>query len=256
MEESQAPVVLLHGVGLDRSMWDALIADGALWLAGREVMALDLPGHGGQPHLRTPTTLAKMADDVARRLPPRAHLVGFSLGALIAQELAARAPERILSLVCVSSVCDRTEAEADAVGRRLRTARGNFAASAEAAVERWFPETDRVAPHLVEQVREVLLSNDRESYLHAYQVFATGDRDAANALPLITAPTLAVTGSDDPGSTPEMTLRLGRLVPGARTLVVDGARHMLPLEQPEQLARLIAEFADEAERKMHHASTD
>lgn len=256
MDELQAPVVLLHGVGLDSSMWDTLIADGALWLAGREVTALDLPGHGGQPPLHAPTTLAKMADDVARRLPPRAHLVGFSLGALIAQELAARAPERVLSLVCVSSVCDRTEAEADAVARRLETARGDFAASAEAAVERWFPEPGRVAPHLVEQVREVLLANDRESYLYAYEVFATGDRDAARALPLITAPALAVTGSDDPGSTPEMTLRLGRLVPGARTLIVDGARHMLPLEQPKQLARLIAEFADEAERKMHHALTD
>jgi pimeloyl-ACP methyl ester carboxylesterase len=236
-------------------MWEALIVDGALWLAGREVIALDLPGHGGQPPLRRPVTLADMADDVARRLPPRAHLVGFSLGALVAQELAARAPERVLSLVCVSSVCDRTEAEADAVARRLETARGDFAASAEAAVERWFPEADRVPRDLVDRVRSVLLANDRESYLHAYQVFATGDRDALRSLPLITAPTLAVTGSEDPGSTPDMTMRLARLAPGARALVVEGARHMLPVEQPERLARLIAEFVEEAERKIHHANT-
>ncbi|KHL02447.1 alpha/beta fold hydrolase [Sinomonas humi] len=249
------PVVLLHGVGLDSSMWDSLLADGALWLAGREVIALDLPGHGQEPPLRRPTSLAEMADDVARRLPPKAHLVGFSLGALIAEELAARMPERILSLVCVSSVCERTEAEGAAVERRLDAARGDFIASAEAAVERWFPEPDRVSPDLVDQVRRVLLANDHESYLHAYEVFATGDRDAAKALPLITAPTLAVTGSDDPGSTPGMTLRLGALVPHARTLIVDGARHMLPLERPEELARLIAEFLDEAERKIHHAHT-
>ncbi|MDP9886062.1 pimeloyl-ACP methyl ester carboxylesterase [Sinomonas atrocyanea] len=250
------PVVLLHGVGLDSSMWDTLVIDGALWLAGREVMALDLPGHGWQPPLRKPTSLSEMADDVARRLPPKAHLVGFSLGALVAQEIAAREPGRVLSLTCVSSVCQRTEAEAAAVARRLEAAREDFAASAEAALERWFPDAGRVPADLVENVRSVLLANDRESYLHAYEVFATGDRDASDALPLITAPTLAITGSEDPGSTPEMTLRLSRSVAGARALVVDGARHMLPLEQPEQLARLIAEFADEAERKMHHASTD
>ncbi|HKU11593.1 MAG TPA: alpha/beta fold hydrolase [Sinomonas sp.] len=243
------PIVLLHGVGLDSSMWDSLLVDGALWFTGREVLALDLPGHGGQPPLRRPTTLSEMADDVARRLPPKAHLVGFSLGALVAQEIAARMPERVLSLVCVSSVCQRTEEEAAAVARRLDTAREDFAASAAAAVERWFPHSTGISPDQVEQVRRVLLANDRESYLHAYEVFATGDRDAAKALPLITAPTLAVTGSEDPGSTPDMTMRLARLVPGARALVIEGARHMLPVEQPEQLARLITEFIDEAEWK-------
>ncbi|NUP75782.1 MAG: alpha/beta fold hydrolase [Sinomonas sp.] len=248
------PIVLLHGVGLDSSMWDRLLVNGALGVTGREVLALDLPGHGGQPPLRRPTTLSEMADDVARRLPPKAHLIGFSLGALVAQELAARMPERVLSLVCVSSVCQRTEEEAAAVARRLETARGDFAASAEAAVERWFPKSSSVSPHQVkpeqiERIRNVLLANDRESYLHAYEVFATGDRDAAKALPLITAPTLAITGSDDPGSTPAMTLRLSQLVPGASALIVEGARHMLPVEQPEQLARLITEFIDEAEWK-------
>jgi pimeloyl-ACP methyl ester carboxylesterase len=237
-------------------MWDTLIIDGALWLAGREVMALDLPGHGRQPPLRKPTSLSEMADDVARRLPPKTHLVGFSLGALVAQEIAAREPGRVLSLTCVSSVCQRTEAEAAAVACRLEAAREDFAASAQAALERWFPDAGRVPADLVENVRGVLLANDRESYLHAYEAFATGDRDASDALPLITAPTLAITGSEDPGSTPDMTLRLSRSVAGARAHIVDGARHMLPLEQPEQLARLIAEFADEAERKMHHASTD
>lgn len=248
------PVVLLHGVGLDSSMWDALILDGALWLAGREVIALDLPGHGKQPPLRKPTSLAELADDVARRLPPRAHLVGFSLGALVAQELAARMPERILSLVCVSSVCERTPEEAAAVVRRLETARGDFTASADAAVERWFPEPNRVPAGEVERIRGVLLANDHASYLHAYEVFATGDRDAAAALPLITAPTLAITGSDDPGSTPDMTLRLSRLIVDARAHVVDGARHMLPVERSEELARLVAEFLDDAERKIHHVN--
>ena len=252
MQREAAPVVLLHGVGLDSSMWDALIGSGAL--TAREAIAVDLPGHGARPPLRRTTALAEMADDVAERLPPRAHLVGFSLGALVAQELAARMPERVLSLVCVSSVCERTEDEAAAVRARLETARGDFAASADAAVERWFPPPSSVPAEQIERIRTVLLANDHESYLHAYEVFAFGDRDAARALPLISAPTLAVTGSDDPGSTPDMTLRLSRQIPGARAYIFEGARHMLPVERPQELGRVIAEFLDDSERKIHHVN--
>jgi pimeloyl-ACP methyl ester carboxylesterase len=146
----------------------------------------------------------------------------------------------VVTLTCVSSVCRRTEAESAAVSRRLEAARNDFKASAEAAIERWFPESDDQI-NQIDQIRTVLLANDRESYLHAYEVFATGDRQIAPKLPLITAPTLAVTGAEDPGSTPDMTRRLAEAIPGARAVIVPGARHMLPIERPEELARLIAE---------------
>ncbi|MBR7502557.1 aldehyde dehydrogenase family protein, partial [Mycobacterium tuberculosis] len=75
-EDDDVPVALLHGVGLDRTVWARVEA-----LLGRRTMALDLPGHGAQPPLTAPTTLAEMAADVALRLPPGPiHLVGFSLG--------------------------------------------------------------------------------------------------------------------------------------------------------------------------------
>lgn len=232
-------------------MWDGLIACDEL--AGREVMPLELPGHGQRPPLRIATTLAEMADDVAARMPPRAHLIGFSLGALVAQELAVRMPESVISLTCVSSVCQRTPEEAAAVQDRLDAAGINFTASAEAAIRRWFPESSSVSKAQVEKIRSVLLSNDPESYLHAYEVFASGDREIAPLLQFVTVPTLALTGSEDPGSTPEMTRRLGRLVPGARSMIIHGARHMLPVERPEELARIITEFTDEAERTVTNA---
>ena len=82
----------------------------------------------------------------------------------------------------------------------------------------------------------MLLANDPDSYLHAYAVFATGDRDIAARLPEISVPTLAITGEFDPGSTPEMSRRLARRIPDAEVVIVPDARHMLPVTHPDDLA--------------------
>jgi len=244
------PVVLLHGVGLDHSMWDAFAAEVRDGL-GRPVTALDLPGHGARPPLTAPTTLAALAGDVAARLPGRAHLVGFSLGALVAQHLARFRPELVASLASVSSVCRRTSAEAAAVASRLETAAADFRASVEASISRWYPAGSGVPAEAVDRTRAALLANNVPSYLHAYRVFATGDAAIGPELGGIGVPSLAVTGGLDPGSTPEMTRRLGEAIPGARTAVVAEARHMLPVERPAELARIITEFIHEASRGPH-----
>lgn len=232
--------VLLHGVGLDRTMWAPVLQH-----LTRPAVALDLPGHGDESPLREPQTLASLAEDVLRRLPSEpVDLVGFSLGALIAQHLAAHHPERVGALVCVSSVCRRTPDERAAVEARLTTAAEDLAASAEASIERWYPAGAPVAPAVVEAARRTLLGNDAESFLHAYRVFAHGDAEIADDLGRILAPTLAITGELDPGSTPEMSDRLAQAVPGARAEVVPGARHMLPVERPQVLAAAIEAHFD------------
>ncbi|WP_258062674.1 alpha/beta fold hydrolase [Arthrobacter sp. B0490] len=244
------PIVLLHGVGLDRSMWEPLTA-GLRRLRDGPVVALDLPGHGSEPALTGPVSLGELAEDVARRLPGRSHLVGFSLGALIAQHLALHRPDLVASLTSVSSVCRRTPDESVSVQRRLEGARADFRGSVEASIERWYPRGQGVDRSRVEQTRTTLLANSVESYLHAYEVFARADAEIGPVLGLIGTPSLAVTGELDPGSTPEMTRRLGEAIPDARTVVVPGARHMLPVEQPEELARIIDRFIKESSGEDH-----
>lgn len=237
------PVVLLHGVGLDRTMWGPVRER-----LGRDSVALDLPGHGAQPPLREAQTLESLADDVLDRLPEgQVDLVGFSLGALIAQHIARFHPERVRTLTCVNSVCKRTDAERDAVEARLRTAGDEFAAGAEASIERWYPAGTSVPPGIIDQTRRILLANDIDSYLHAYTVFARGDREIADELGHITAPTLAITGELDPGSTPDMSQRLARAIPGARLVIVPGTRHMMPVEDPDALVTAITTLIDDSE---------
>lgn len=233
-------LVLLHGVGLDHTMWEPVID----LVADRyDVVAPDLPGHGARPPAPERTTLADLAAGVVDEIPAGTHVVGFSLGALVAQHLALHRPGVVASLVAASSVCRRTPAEREAVLGRLHLAEDDFAASAEASIRRWYDDTG-VDQRWVDRTRATLLGNDRASFLACYRVFATGDADVAPDLGRITVPTLAITGELDPGSTPEMSRRLAKAVPGCEVVVVPGARHMLPVQDPQAFADAVLTFTE------------
>ena len=238
---TRATVVLLHGVGLDHTVWgpvQALLPDTI------ETVTPDLAGHGSNPPAQEGVLLADLAEGVVAAIPPGSHLVGFSLGALVAQHIAVHRPELVASLTSVSSVCKRTADERAAVLSRLDVAATDFAASAEASLQRWYDGTD-VSPEQVRLTRATLLANDPDSFLNCYRVFATADADIADDLPRITVPALAITGEHDPGSTPEMTRRLAESIPHCRAVVVPGARHMLPVERPRELVDHLSAFIGE-----------
>jgi pimeloyl-ACP methyl ester carboxylesterase len=234
-------VVLLHGVGLDHTMWRPVTA---LLHDEFEVLTPDLLGHGKNEPARDGVTLRELADDVAAALPGSAHLVGFSLGALVAQHLARHRPDLVASLTSVNSVCRRTESERTAVLGRLAVAEADFPASVEASLKRWYDGTG-TDPELVAETRATLLANDLASYLNCYRVFATGDAEIGPELPQITTPALAITGELDPGSTPEMTRRLAAALPDCRAVIVPDARHMLPVQRPRELVTPLTTFIRE-----------
>ncbi|MDX2758420.1 alpha/beta fold hydrolase [Streptomyces europaeiscabiei] len=235
---SRPTVVLLHGVGLDHTMWEptaALLADRFT------VITPDLPGHGTRPPVGEGVTLADLAAGVVDEIPAGSHLVGFSLGALVAQHVALHRPELVATLISVSSVCGRTAEERASVLDRLRTAEADFAASTAASLKRWYADTG-VTPDRVARTEATLLANDVASFLNCYRVFATADAELAPDLAAIDVRALAVTGEDDPGSTPAMTHRLAAALPDCRAVVVPRARHMLPVERPEAFVDCLTTF--------------
>ncbi|MDJ0608427.1 MAG: alpha/beta fold hydrolase [Kiloniellales bacterium] len=239
------PVVLVHGLGMTRAMWD--------WqwpaLTARfRVLRYDLLGHGASAKPPGPYSLGRFADQVAGLMDhlrwDSAALVGFSLGGMIVRAFALAYPARVSALAVLNSAHARSEAERDAVRRRVAIAEaGGPAATVDEALARWFT-ADFAArhPEVLERVRGWILANDPAVYPLSYRVLAEGDLELAEAVSAIACPTLVMTGTEDRGNSPDMARRLAALIPGAELAILPGLRHMGLAEDPEAYNRRLVEF--------------
>ena len=156
------PVVLIHGVGLDRTMWGGVMRS----LSGRlDCAAFDMPCHGEAGMPAGEVTLATFADALGRvvdGLEAAPVVVGFSMGAMVAQRFALDRPDALRGLVLMNAVFDRDEDQHAAILQRLATVeRDGPAGMAESAIQRWFTEGFRTgAPEIVGAVRRRLLANN------------------------------------------------------------------------------------------------
>ena len=238
------PLALVHGVGLDRTMWDGVVRR----LSGRlDCTAFDMPCHGEAGMPAGEVSLATFADAlgaVVDGLGSAPVIVGFSMGAMVAQRFAFDRPGALRGLVLMNAVFDRDEHQRAAILQRLATVeRDGPAGMAESAIERWFTREFRDgSPEIVDAVRRRLLANDPAAYLAAYRVFATADAELAREAGRIACPTLAMTAEHDINSTPAMSRELARVIPDAKALVLDGLAHGAPIEAPERVGHAILEF--------------
>lgn len=238
------PVVLIHGVGLDHSMWLPVMAA----LSDRRTIAYDMIGHGHARKPAGPYTLGMFVDQldaIVEAVDSDIDLVGLSMGALVAQGFALSPNAgRIRKMVLLNAVHERSDAERQAIIERVGEVRaGLFATTVEPALQRWFtPAFVSAHPDSVAAVRGCLLDNDERSYADAYEVFATADTDLSPHVSEISVPTLVATGSDDQRSTPAMAVALATALPRGRSTILPGLRHLTPIEAPELVAELIDEF--------------
>lgn len=118
--KGRAPLVFLHALGLDLTWWGDQIAD---FGRDHDVIALDLPGHGLSGGFDGPPTFDEMARSVAGVLTQvdagSVHLVGLSVGGMIAQTLTIVRPERVRSLSLVATSCTFPDAARQAVREGL-----------------------------------------------------------------------------------------------------------------------------------------
>jgi pimeloyl-ACP methyl ester carboxylesterase len=234
------PLVFVHGVGSGLESWDDVVAE---LPKDRALVRYDLRGHGRSP---TPGGPWNVDDFVLDHLQLLAHLgteaadtVGFSLGGLIVQRIAATHPEIVRNLVVIGAVASRTEQEKAAVLERLAMVEAEGpGAAARKSVERWYSK-EYLAEHpdagteIIARMERL----DREAYTNAYRVLAT--TDLADDLGCIRAPLLAMTGEFDAGSPPRMSQLMADRA-GGRLVVLPGARHTVLQECPELIAKEIA----------------
>ena len=241
------PVVLVHGLGLTREMWQWQLDD----LQPRyRVITYDLVGHGETPPLSGAPTLTTFSDQLLDLLDhlrvERAALVGFSLGGMIVRRFAMDHPGRTAALAILHSAHARDAAARQAVQDRVDQARREGpAATVEAALQRWFSSPFREQhPDVMAQIRASILANDREVYPGNYQVLVDGVDELVAPDPPIDCPTLVMTGDADYGNSPAMSEAIAAEIAGARLIVLDGLRHMGMAEQPQSYNRELLAFLD------------
>ena len=243
---ADAPVLLLsNSLGSDLSMWDPQLPA----LAARfRVVRYDTRGHGRSPAPAGDATIDDLTDDVVALLDrlgvARVHVVGLSIGGMTGLRLAVREPGRVASLavLCSSAHTGNEQAWRD----RAHTARTEgTGALAEAVVGRWLTPAHAAAhPELVTRLQEMVRGTDDEGYAGCCAAIAGMDQRAD--LPAITAPTLVVSGAQDPSLPPEHQQLIADAVPGARLVTVSPAAHIATIEQADLVTAALLAHLDTA----------
>lgn len=243
---AEAPlVVLIHGLGLNREVWDPVVQ--ALQ-ADYRVLTYDILGHGQTPHPGEPQTLATMARQLGGLLDHlgvrAAALVGFSLGGMIVRRFAQDEPERTLALAILHSPHRRTpEAQAAILARVAQAAVQGPAATVEAALIRWFSDAFRLGnPAAMQKVRGWVLGNNPATYAQYYRILADGIEEIVAPRPPISCPTMVMTADQDYGNGPDMTFVIAAEIAGSETVILPGLRHMALMEDPPSTNAALVAF--------------
>ena len=244
-EGSGDPVVLVHGLSGSHDLWEHQVPA----LAERyQVITIDVRGHGESDNPSGPWDVPTLAGDLVALLDhlglERAVLVGLSMGGGISQTTAILYPERVRALALLSTSSSFPESTRERFRHRAEVAeREGLAKLVESMVVRWFtPEFAAAHPDAVDRERAAVLANDPRSFANSCR--ANAARDWTGELDRITCPVLVLAGAGDPGSAVGNAEIFGRELRDAEVHVVDGASHLLPIEQPERTNQLLRAFLD------------
>lgn len=243
--DADAPrVALIHSLALDRSFWDGVVAELS---AHVELLTYDCRGHGRSGREGGPFTAALFARDLAELLDhagwPDATIAGCSMGGCIAQAFAALYPERAAA-ICLIDTTAWYGAEAPKQWReRAAAARtGGMVALVPFQRARWFGEAFRAAhPEIEDALIEVFLANDVPCYEATCEMLGT--TDLRPLLALLRMPAAVVVGAEDYATPVAMAESLHAAIPHSTLTVLANARHLTPVERPQDISSRILGLA-------------
>jgi pimeloyl-ACP methyl ester carboxylesterase len=239
------PLVLLHGFPLDSRIWREQVVA----LSDRfRVIAPDLRGFG-QSKSNDAFTMESLADDVHALLADLGALPaivgGLSMGGYVMLAYAKKYPTDLRGLMLID-----TKAEGDTPegkeGRQkmidLVRAQGAKAVADQMMPKMLAPDADKSRPQVKRELDAIMQSQTPLTIEHALS--AMRDRpDSVSDLPSIAVPTVVIVGEHDAITPPAGAEKMSRAIPHATYVVVRGAGHMSPMEQPQQLNDAIRRLA-------------
>jgi 3-oxoadipate enol-lactonase len=236
-EGVKTPIVFLHGVGSDRSVWlRQLVHFGH----ERRSIAFDYPGYGDSDDAPEDTTLDDYAAAILSAMSQlgvyRAHICGLSLGGVVAIAIHAAAPERCASLILADSFCSHPDGKA--IYERSLAGSNDMRALAEGRVDVLLAQP--ADPKVRSEVVQTMSAIDPDAYrIGAKAVWLADQRDRAAA---IRVPTLVLCGSHDRITPPALSHVLAQTIPGAQQAQIEGAGHLGNIEKPAEFDTLVGAF--------------
>lgn len=230
------PVVLVMGLGYPSDMWFRITP---VLAKKYRVLLLDNRGAGRTGDVKgAPYTVETMADDVAAVLEAAnessAHVLGASLGGLVAQELAITKPEKVRTLVlaCTHPGVAHAVWEPQAIAFLAERANMTPQQAAEASIP--FNYADETPRERIEEDWAVRLPRACTPAGYLAQAQGTASWSGLERLTAVRAPTLVLHGEDDRLVPAENGRRIAAKIPGAELVMIPGANHLFFTDQPER----------------------
>lgn len=246
----QGRVVLLsNSLMSNYDMWDRTVPA----LSERyRVLRYDTRGHGRSGTTPGPYSIEMLADDAAGLLDALgiacAHIVGLSMGGMIAQQLGARFPDKVLSLALCDTASEMPPRSLWAERLAIAQKQG-IAGLVDGTIKRWFNASFiEHEPAEIEKVRRFILGTGVEGY----SACAAAVRDMAQTTLLlkIKAPTLVMTGRQDPACTVDQATVLHRVIEGSKLVILEDAAHLANIEQPQAFNQALRSFLDSVDDRL------
>ena len=239
-KDQKVPLVFVHGVGLTHEIWKPQID----YFKDYTTLSYDILGHGKTPLKKTNISFDDFSEQLIKLINElnfqKIHLVGFSIGSLVARNFATKHNDRLQSLILLGSIYKRSEEQQKVVNDRFNLSKKNYTLSKQ-ALKRWF--TDKYLeknPNTYEKISSILEGNNRENFLKVYEliVLHKNDENFKN----IKVNTLIMTGEHDIGSTVEMSKNLSNVIENSQLKVIKNGKHLCGIECSDEVNMTIKNF--------------
>ncbi|HZM35210.1 MAG TPA: alpha/beta fold hydrolase [Burkholderiales bacterium] len=237
------PVVMIHGLGGTANTFTPILSA----LARNRRMRLDLPGSGRSARVGGALSIELFRDCVLKCMKHlgigRAHVVGHSMGTIVAAHLAAAEPDAVASLALFGPLLAPPDQARAAIRARAAKAReGDMQPIADALLQSAISnETKARRPAAAAFVRESLMRQEPDGYARTCEALA--DAQPADAT-RIACPTLLVTGDEDAVAPPQSVRAMAQKIAGSRVEVLRGCGHWTPVEKPDECISLLKNFLE------------
>ena len=244
----KTPIIFIHGIGLTHGIWDHQIK----FFKEYNTIVYDLIGHGKTPIKKKQISMKDFTKQLLSLVNylkiDKFHLVGFSIGSLIARDFASLYSDRLKSLTIFGTVYKRSEDQKRQILNRYEMMKQKKDITKKRAVYRWFNEEFINKNELIyKKIYKMLENTKHETWLKIYKLFVHHEDDDMK-IKQITANSLILTGENDIGSKPEMSKNISKLIRGSKLKIIKKGKHLCNIECSKDFNSTIKEFIDKNDK--------